>query len=92
VAEEITSICADFPVVDAVLRNRSPAVEFPANREKNREFLSLFLGSSSEIVIGIRPNIIELQLNSLQNIAGNYLQANSELVFRQQGSDCARKS
>ena len=37
VAEEITSICADFLVADAVLRNRSPTVEFPANREKNRE-------------------------------------------------------
>jgi hypothetical protein len=39
VAEEITSICADFLVVGAVRRNRSPAVEFPANREKNRDFV-----------------------------------------------------
>jgi hypothetical protein len=38
VAEEITSICADFVVVDVVLPNRSLSGEFPANREKNREF------------------------------------------------------
>jgi hypothetical protein len=27
----------DFPVADVVLRNRSLTVEFPANREKNRD-------------------------------------------------------
>jgi site-specific DNA recombinase len=37
VAEEITSICADYPVVEAVLRNQSPSTRFPANRGKNRE-------------------------------------------------------
>jgi hypothetical protein len=35
---EITPICDDFLVADAVLRNQSPYAEFPANREKNREF------------------------------------------------------
>ena len=28
---------ADYLVVDAVPRNRSPTAKFPANREKNRE-------------------------------------------------------
>jgi hypothetical protein len=37
VAEEITSISADFLVVDVVLQNRSPEDNFPANRENNRE-------------------------------------------------------
>jgi hypothetical protein len=36
---EITGICADFMVVDAVLPSRSPADKIPANREKNREKL-----------------------------------------------------
>ena len=35
---EIVSVCADYLVVDAVLRNQSPKAKFPANREKNREF------------------------------------------------------
>ena len=34
---EITSICADFLVADAVPRNQSPSRGFPANRENNRE-------------------------------------------------------
>jgi hypothetical protein len=33
------SICADFLVADAVLRNQPPRVEFPVYREKNREFI-----------------------------------------------------
>jgi hypothetical protein len=32
-AQEITSICADFLVVDAVLQNRSPKGFFLSNRE-----------------------------------------------------------
>jgi hypothetical protein len=36
---EITPICAEFLVADAVLRNRSPAGNFPANTEKKREKL-----------------------------------------------------
>jgi hypothetical protein len=34
---EITSVCADFLVVGAVLGNQSPESKFPAIREKNRE-------------------------------------------------------
>jgi hypothetical protein len=34
VAEEITPVCADFLVVRAVLRNQSPACEFPAKQGK----------------------------------------------------------
>jgi hypothetical protein len=37
VAYEITPARAEFLVVDAVPRNRSPKGQFPANREKNRE-------------------------------------------------------
>jgi len=38
-----TSLCfrrvsEDYLVVEAVPRNQSPQAEFPANREKNREF------------------------------------------------------
>jgi integrase len=53
---EITSICADFLVVDVVPRNRSLSFEFPANREKNREFRRswAFGGETDE---GIRRNI-----------------------------------
>ncbi len=32
----------DFLVADAVPPNRSPRVEFPANRENSREFLPFF--------------------------------------------------
>jgi hypothetical protein len=39
VAEEITPVCADFLVVDAVPRNQSPLGGFPGNTEKNREKL-----------------------------------------------------
>jgi hypothetical protein len=35
---ETSAVSRDCMVVDAVIRNRSPRVEFPANREKNREF------------------------------------------------------
>jgi hypothetical protein len=38
---EITSTCADYLVVVAVLQNRSPAAEFPGNREGNRELFIL---------------------------------------------------
>jgi hypothetical protein len=40
-AQEITSICADFLVVDAVLQNPSLMPKFPANREKNRDFCEI---------------------------------------------------
>jgi hypothetical protein len=38
VAEEITSIYADFLVVDAVPLNRSPWLDFPGNRERTGNF------------------------------------------------------
>jgi hypothetical protein len=53
VAEEITPICADFLVADAVLRNQSPVAEFPANREKNTEsgdFGGFSIFGSSKII------------------------------------------
>jgi len=37
-----TAARADFLVADAVPPNRSPRVEFPANRENSREFLPFF--------------------------------------------------
>jgi hypothetical protein len=40
---EITSICAVFLVVATVSRNRSPQGEFPACREKGREFSGFWL-------------------------------------------------
>jgi hypothetical protein len=40
---ETTAVCQDFLVVDAVLRNRSPLCEFPARREKSREFFGFGL-------------------------------------------------
>ena len=40
--EEITRICADFLVVVAVLRNRSPRTKFPVNRENNWESLNIW--------------------------------------------------
>ena len=42
VAEEITSICADFLVADAVPTNRSARRQIPVDSEKNWEF-SAFL-------------------------------------------------
>jgi hypothetical protein len=48
--QETTSVRADFLVVDAVLRNRSPAVEFPANREKNRDFVRKWVPAPDFIV------------------------------------------
>jgi hypothetical protein len=53
VAEEITSICADFVVVEVVPPNRSPTTKFPANREKNREILN-FPAARSKIT----PNLL----------------------------------
>jgi hypothetical protein len=38
VPEEITSVCADYLVAEAVLTNRSPRRQIPVDREKNREF------------------------------------------------------
>jgi hypothetical protein len=51
---------ADFLVVGAVRRNRSPGVEFPANREKNRDFVQKwvpaldFIVNSVFITVGCR--------------------------------------
>jgi hypothetical protein len=49
-AEEITPVCADFLVADAVQRNWSAAAEFPVNREKNREYFDFrpFRSKSTE--------------------------------------------
>jgi hypothetical protein len=41
--QEITSICADYLVADAVLRNPSPRTKFPANRENNWEYFDIWL-------------------------------------------------
>jgi hypothetical protein len=52
-AQEITSICADYLVADAVLRNQSPVAKFPANREKNTEsddFGGFSISFSSKII------------------------------------------
>jgi hypothetical protein len=37
-----TAADQDFLVADAVLRNESPQSEFPANREKSREFTPFY--------------------------------------------------
>ena len=43
VAQEILLGRADYLVVGAVLRNRSPRTQFPANRENNWESLIIWL-------------------------------------------------
>jgi hypothetical protein len=51
---EITSICADFLVADAVLTNRSARQLIPVDSEKNREF-SAFLPFSRVALAEIVP-------------------------------------
>lgn len=47
-SSEIRRACADWVVVDAVLRNRSPRTKFPVNRENNWEIFE-YLAVSAEI-------------------------------------------
>jgi hypothetical protein len=62
---------ADFLVVDAVRPNRSLTLDSLLTGKITGNF-SLFGGSSS-IAIGIRRDIMKLQLSSLHTITGNYL-------------------
>jgi hypothetical protein len=77
VPSEITSISADFLVVDAVLRNRSPACEFPANRENNREYFNFWLFRLKS-TCGTVCVFSWLRGNSLGNGTGNKFSANRE--------------
>ena len=70
VPEEITSVCADYLVVDAVLRNRSPVAEIPANREKNREIVQKW-PFACDLVFKFKCQNSELQRNSLENGTAN---------------------
>jgi hypothetical protein len=65
-------------VVDAVLRNRSPFVEIPANREKNREFVQK-LGSACDMVLKFRFQNSRLRVNSLRKQNRELIRENREL-------------
>jgi hypothetical protein len=62
--------CADFLVVDAVLRNWSPTLEFPANRENNWDSC-LKMGFRLRFCLGFDINNNGLQENSLRTKTGN---------------------
>jgi hypothetical protein len=50
VRREPRAVRADFLVVDAVLRNRSPRIKFPANRENNWEYFDNWLFRRNSVV------------------------------------------
>ena len=70
VAEEIMPGRADYLVADAVLRNQSPKVKFPANREKNREIVQK-RPFACDSVFKFKCQNSELQRNSLENGTAN---------------------
>jgi hypothetical protein len=69
VEEEIMPGRADYLAADAVLRNRSPVVQFPANREKNRDSSRKRpFPPETDLESAIRFN--ELRRNSLRFVTG----------------------
>ena len=71
----------DCLVADAVVFEPVSTAEFPANREKNREFFNFGPDRGSKVVI--RPMIsVDLEQNSLLNGTGNFCEGTGNLNAR----------